>query len=132
MVAVALSALALLALGADDGWRNVCATRVLPPPVKGMWSAPIEKGAAAFSVEWRDGATGTVSFIHTPRGPGLRIAKTTPGGYVVVAAKEPFAVPSGAKPRAYAGCAADNADCEYSYGFLRMYGTDENLSLFRA
>ena len=128
MVAVALSA--LLAFGGDDGWRNVCATRVLPPPVKGVWTAPIEKGAAAFSIEWREGATGTVSFVRTDRGPGLRIAKTTSGGYVVVAAKEPFAVPPGMKLRAYAGCASDNADCEYSYGFLRMYGKDEDLAFF--
>ena len=121
---------AMFASGADDGWRNVCTTRVLPPPVKGIWTAPIEKGASAFSVDWRDGATGMVSFVRTDRGPGLRIAKTTPGGYVVVAAKEPFAVPPGMKLRAYAGCTADNADCEYSYGFLRMYGKDENLAYF--
>jgi hypothetical protein len=109
--------LSMLAHGADEGWRNVCETRTLPRPVKGIWSAPIEKGASAFSVDWRDGATGTVSFVHTERGHFISIAKTTPVGYVVVTAKEAFSVPSGTKLRAYAGCESDNADCEYSYGF---------------
>jgi hypothetical protein len=127
-VAVALSSLFVSA--ADEGWRNVCATRKLPSPVKGIWSAPIDKGAEAFSVEWRDGATGTVSFARTERGHCIRIAKTTPAGYVLVSAKDSFAVPPGAKLRAYAGCESGNADCEYSYGFLRLYGKDENLSFF--
>jgi hypothetical protein len=48
----------------------------------------------------------------------------------VVTAKEAFSVPSGTKLRAYAGCESDNADCEYSYGFLRMYGKKENLAFF--
>ena len=126
--AVLLSAMSVFS--ADEGWRNVCETRVLPPPVKGIWSAPIDKGAAAFSVDWRDGATGAVSFVRTERGHCIRIAKTTPAGYVVVTAKEPFPVPSGTKLRAYAGCESDNADCEYSYGFLRMYGKKENLAFF--
>ena len=128
MAVVAMTA--FFAFGADDGWRNVCETRALPPPVKGIWSAPLGSGAAAFSVEWRDGATGTVSFARTDRGPCMKISKTTPGGYVVVAAKDAFPVPSGTKLRAYAGCESDDADCEYSYGFLRLYGAEENLAHF--
>ena len=128
LAAVAVSV--AVAHGADDGWRNVCATRVLPSPAKGIWTAPLDKGATAFSVKWRDGATGTVSFASTDRGPCVKIAKTTPGGYVVVSAKDPFQVPPGAKLRAYAACEADNADCEYSYGFLRMHGKEENLAHF--
>ena len=118
------------AFSADEGWRNVCATRTLPHPVKNIWSAPIEKGAGAFTVEWRDGATGSVSFVETSCGPAVKIEKITPGGYVVVTQKEPFPVLSGTKLRAYAGCEATNADCEYSYGFLRMYGNEENLAYF--
>ena len=120
----------MVAFGADDGWRNVCAERKLPSPVKNIWSAPLREGAGAFFVEWRDGATGSVAFVETSHGPGIEIAKATPGGYVVVTARSPFPVPAGAKLRAYAGCEAANADCEYSYGFLRMYGTKEDLSYF--
>lgn len=127
---LAAVSLSMLAYGTDEGWRNVCATRTLPEPVKGIWSAPIEKGASAFSVDWRDGATGTVSFVRSGSGHCIRIAKTTSVGYVVVTAKESFPVPSGTKLRAYAGCESGNADCEYSYGFLRMYGKEENLAFF--
>lgn len=127
---VAAAVLSMSTLGADEGWRNVCETRVLPPPVKGLWAAPLDKGAAAFSVEWRDGATGTVSFAETDRGRCIRIDKTTSAGYVLVSSKDTFAVPAGTKLRAYAGCESANADCEYSYGFLRLYGKDENLAYF--
>ena len=128
--AAVLLMLATAAFGSDEGWRNVCETRVLPEPVKGLWSAPLDTGDKAFSVEWRDGATGTVSFVRTKRGAGIRIEKRTSHGYVLVSAKDSFAVPSGTKLRAYAGCESDNADCEYSYGFLRLYGKEENLAQF--
>ena len=127
----AMAAVTCAASSADtEGWRNVCDTRVLPPPVKGLWSAPLDKGASAFSVEWRDGATGAVSFVRMPSGPCIKIAKTSSRGYVVVAAKDAIAVPPGTKLRSYAGCEASNSDCEYSYGFLRLYGNEENLARF--
>jgi len=66
--AAALAAAGMLWGAEDEGWRNVCASRRMPEPVRGIWQAPLAKGAEAFAVEWRGGATGTVAFVSTSQG----------------------------------------------------------------
>ncbi len=123
-------AAALAAVAGTEGWENVCPERRLPEPVRSIWRAPLEKGTEAFSVEWRDGATGEVSVVKTKSGAAMKIAKRNAVGYALVKAKEPFAVPAGTRLRAYAGCEAHDADCEYSYGFLKLFADREDLSYF--
>ena len=130
--AVIVGALAVLApsLAAEDGWRNIEPTRRLRATVRELWRAPLAVGLGAFAVEWRDGATGEVSIVSTPRGQALKVTKRTDAGYALVRARDPFAVPIGTKLQALVDCEARNADCEYSLGFLQLYGAKEDLSYF--
>lgn len=113
-----------------EGWQNVNSERVFPPPVKELWRAPLERGVAAFVVDWRDGATGSVSVVKSGGRHVLKIAKCTAAGYVLVRARDSFAVPVGTKLRSCVGCEARNADCEFSYGFPKLYGANEDLTYF--
>lgn len=130
MVFLFILSVAAVAGAQDDGWRNFNAGRKMRDGVGVVWRAPFGKGMSAFEVEWRDGATGDVRMVKTASGPAMRIAKLNSRGYVLVRAKEPFAVPEGMKLQAFAGCEARNADCESSFGFLRLYGTKERLSYY--
>ena len=114
----------------SEGWQNVDPSRKFPAPVKELWRAPLDRGIAAFDVEWRDGATGVVSVVKAGSRHVLKIAKRNAVGYVLVRAREPFAVPAGTKLRSCVGCEARNADCEYSYGFPKLYGGKEDLTYF--
>lgn len=128
-----LSLFALLAHASycgTEGWENICPGRRSHSPVRNIWNAPLAKGLSAFDVEWRDGATGTVSMVKMRRGPAIEIAKRNAVGYVVVRPKSPFGAPPGTRLRAYAGSESRDADCGYSYGFLVMHGGKERLSHF--
>lgn len=128
-----LSMFALLAHASycgTEGWENICPGRRTHSPARNIWNAPLAKGLSAFDVEWRDGATGTVSMVKMRRGPAIEIAKRNAVGYVVVRPKSPFGAPPGTRLRAYAGSESRDADCGYSYGFLVMHGGKERLSHF--
>ena len=69
---MALSSLSALSMELTAGWRNNGPRRYeLPTSAKRLWSAPFEEGIDAFSVSWRDGATGTVKIVDTRFGKGL-------------------------------------------------------------
>lgn len=128
-----LSLFALLAHASycgTEGWENICPGRRTHSLARNIWNAPLAKGLSAFDVEWRDGATGTVSMVKMRRGPAIEIAKRNAVGYVVVRPKSPFGAPPGTRLRAYAGSESRDADCGYSYGFLVMHGGKERLSHF--
>ena len=120
--------LAVAAVGAEtEGWRDFSSARSFPKPIKELWRAPIEQGVDSFSVEWRDGATGEVSVAEIGGRLALRIAKRNARGLVVVTAKDVLKAAAGAKIRAAAGCEANDADSEFSYGYLAVYDGDERL-----
>ena len=90
-----------------------------------VWRAPLADGAAAFTVERRDGAEGEVSFANGE----VRIAKTNDRGLIVIRPKAGFALASNETVRASADVSASSADPYCSLGFVRTFGRKENLGL---
>ena len=107
----------------SEGWDNVNPARAMPPPVQETWRAPVEKGAAAFDVEWRDGAAGS----FTVSNGAIRIEKTNDLGSVVVTA--PFDAPPGSVVQGFAACHAEKAaDPLDARACLRLWSGKEGMS----
>ena len=127
-LALLLSTATLFAEG-EAGWCNISPGREFPTPVKTLWNAPISKGIDAFSVEWRDGATGKVSVVEQDGTAAIEIAKRNGLGCVVVKPRCRIKVPPKTRLRTAAGCESADADCEYAYGFLAVWsGEEEDLT----
>ena len=112
----------------SEGWQNVDPSRKFPAPVREIWRASFEDGLKGFTVDWRDGATGEVAVVSRNGRKYLGIRKRNSSGCVVVTAPNILSLPPGTRLQAAAGCESDNADCEYSYGFLCVWNGPEDLS----
>ncbi len=118
-----------LSVPADtEGWRNECTGRELPRPAKELWRAEFGQGLEGFQVEWRAGATGEVSVAVRGGRRCLAVDKRNAQGYVLVKANTGLAPTARMKLQTTAGCEADDADSELSYGFLAVWSGKEDLS----
>ena len=118
---MALSSLSALSMELTAGWRNNGPRRSeLPTSAKRLWSAPFEEGIDAFSVSWRDGATGTVKIVDTRFGKGLEIVKANNIGSVRIRPKKPFTLPPGTRTKCFAAVSSYAYDFEFSYGVLTV------------
>ena len=114
----------LAALALSQGWDNVNPSRTMPPPVQEVWRAPVEKGAAAFRVDWRDGAKGTFEVIDG----AIRISKTNDVGSVVVMPAEPLSVAQGRLLQGYAACYGETpVDPMAAKAYIRLWSGKENM-----
>ncbi|MBO5940388.1 MAG: hypothetical protein J6R18_04245 [Kiritimatiellae bacterium] len=109
------------AIAVTDGWEDVNPARKEFPPADVAWEADLS-GPEYYSIEKRNGAAGYFSV----QGGRLRIVKTNKEGFLVLKGK-PFKTEKDAHLRMFADVevVADNPDC--SLGFLRAYGSKENL-----
>ena len=106
----------------EDGWTNVNPARAMPVPAKEVWRAPVEKGEDAFRVEWRGGATGTVSVAEG----AIRIEKSNDAGMVVVAAD--FEAVAGEVVQGYAACYDETpVDLYEAKAYIRIWSGKENM-----
>ena len=117
--------LCAMVLATTAGWEDVNPDRVRNefPVVRSLWRADWADHDS-FAVSMREGAAGTVSF----GAEGLCIEKTNDVGKIVVTAK-PFAATRGTKVRFVSDVEIPSADVDFSSGFLRGYGREEDLSL---
>ena len=118
---MSLSSLSALSTELTAGWQNNGSRRyALPKPAKVLWSAPLDEGLDAFSVSWRNGATGTVRIVDSRFGKGLEIAKTNEVGSVRIRPKKPFTLPPGTRTKCFAAVSSQAYDFEFSYGVLTV------------
>ncbi len=109
--------------GPSDGWENAHPARRMPAPAKEVWRAPLEKGMDAFRVDWRGGATGTVTVADG----ALRIEKFNADGRVVVTA-EPFTLPKGSLLQGYAACYDETpVDPFEASAYVRLWSGKEDM-----
>jgi hypothetical protein len=96
----------------------------MPEPAQELWRAPFNKGMAAFSVDWRNGAKGRVTVADG----ALRIEKTNAKGMVVVTAAEKLTVSPNQLVQGYAACYDESpADPFEAKAFIRLWSGPENL-----
>ena len=123
MAAMPIAAAAQTSADAE-GWDNRCETRRLRERTDRIfWEARFDRGRDAFAVEMKDGAEGEVSFS----GGRMTVRKTNASGYILVAAKDSFSRPVGAKLKSFADAEVSGADPLYSLAFPRVMNARRNL-----
>ena len=125
VVAVAAASIAAAAQPVREGWTDIGSIRTVVPSSNPLWMAPTV--LADFNIERRDGAEGTVEVLGTGTGAVLRVSKTNEKGLILVTARRPFAVAAGRNLRASVEVSVPQAVPERSHGFIRLFGTCENL-----
>jgi len=105
------------------GWENICADRTEFPATEAVWKADFGS-KDDFTWELKDGAKASVEITEK----GIRIIKTNSQGMVIVSAK-PFAVKKGEGIRFTADQASQDADVDYSSGYLRYHGREKKYGL---
>ena len=125
--ALVLAAAAVL----PQGWLDRSPERTFPVPSLEVWRAPIEKGLGCLDIDWRDGATGTVTVAELDGTAALRVEKKNAAGYLLIRPKKGFSAKKGMRLRSFAACASRDGDGESQLAFLAMYaGGKEDLSHF--
>ena len=107
----------------EEGWDNLDPARREREPARLYWEAPLAKGAAAFAVEKCGGAEGEVSFADG----AMTVRKTNERGWIVIRAKERFAVKAGTTLRSFADAEVPDADQFHSVAVLRLSGKKDRL-----
>ena len=107
----------------EEGWDNLDPARREREPARLYWEAPLVRGAAAFTVEKCGGAEGDVAFSDG----AMTVRKTNERGWIVIRAKERFAVKAGTTLRSFADAEVPDADPFHSVAVLRLSGKQDRL-----
>ncbi len=128
MLAVLGISLSLFARSAEiSGWQNRNPDRKeLIPPGKILWQENFAGTMDDFSVEYRDGAKGSVKIENGK----LKIVKSNAAGFIVIKSRKPFEAPlkSELQTSIYVSCS--DASPDFTVASIRLVGKDGSLAYF--